>query len=442
MTNISTTATSTLATGRIACALAGVLVMHQLAASWACAQQRKVMIIGMDGMRPSDMLSANTPNIDSLIANGAFSDTALNTWTEENSWDGVSGTNWSSMLTGVQPDRHQHIGNFDGTHLIDDDGTNTTSDSELPTLFGLVKQADTSLETAAINSWSGIGMGQNSILEFSQTVVDHSLSGGSDAGTRDAAVDALLGQGAYVGADPDVMFVHFSGPDGAGHTFGWESTQYDAAMVAADALVGDLVTAVTSRPNHANEEWLFLMSADHGGSGSQHATNDELTRIVPFLVSGDTVANGADIGSPRIVDITATALWHMGIDAIGLDGSIVGIPGLGPPNGVVGDVNQDGVVAGDGSGDIAMDDVSAFINGWQTTGHTGAFERYTHGDVNFDGITDIADWGILNAELPLLGAAIERAFEATRTPEPSSALLAGMLFGLLFTQRRSRCLKK
>ncbi|MGI9427231.1 MAG: alkaline phosphatase family protein [Bythopirellula sp.] len=410
-----------------------------LPASLGLAQQRKVLIIGMDGMRPSDMLAANTPNIDALIANGAFSDQALNTWTPQNAWDGVSGTNWSSMLTGVQPDRHQHVGNFDGTHLIDDDGTNPTPDSELPTLFGLLKQNDPSIETAAINSWSGIGMGANTTLEFSQTVVDHSLSGGSDAGTRDAAVDVLLGQGAYAGADPDVVFVHFSGPDSAGHGFGWESSQYDASMVTADGWVGDLVAAVNSRPNSASEDWLYLMSADHGGSNNQHGTNDVLTRTVPFLISGNTVPNGVDLGAPRIVDITATALGHMGIVAVGLDGSIVGITGPGSPNGIVGDVNQSGEVAGDGSGLWAEDDVTAFVEGWMTTGHSGVFESYTHGDMNFDGVTNIADWAILNAELPDMGAAIMRALSENVVPEPSSGVMITAALAFAFYFRRMPC---
>ena len=37
------------------------------------SQERKVLMIGIDGCRPDALNLANTPNIDSLIDNGAYS---------------------------------------------------------------------------------------------------------------------------------------------------------------------------------------------------------------------------------------------------------------------------------------------------------------------------------------------------------------------------------
>jgi hypothetical protein len=59
------------------------------------------------------------------------------------------------------------------------------------------------------------------------------------------------------------------------------------------------------------------------------------------------------------------------------------------------DINQDGIVAGDGTGPPEFDDITAFILGWGTSGHSTNLERLMHGDINLDGRTSLADWQFL-----------------------------------------------
>jgi hypothetical protein len=117
-----------------------------------------------------------------------------------------------------------------------------------------------------------------------------------------------------------------------------------------------------------------------------------------------------------------TALWHLGIDpfAVGLDGTVRGLA-VAPPNGIVGDINQDGLVAGDGTGAAATDDVTAFVAGWLATGGGSIAQRYSRGDLNFDGQTDLADWGILNRVNPPVAAAAVARLPAV--PEPAALWL-------------------
>ena len=74
-------------------------------------QERKVLLIGLDGVRVDILDQATTPNLDAMIAAGAFSDgtqTAMPT---------VSGPTWSSMLTGVWPEKHGvRSNNFQGNN--------------------------------------------------------------------------------------------------------------------------------------------------------------------------------------------------------------------------------------------------------------------------------------------------------------------------------------
>lgn len=104
------------------------------------------------------------------------------------------------------------------------------------------------------------------------------------------------------------------------------------------------------------------------------------------------------------------------------------------------DINQDGSVSGDGTGPAASDDVTAFVQGWQTrTLVNGVLvadvNTIANGDVNQDGIVNIRDWAELNAANPSVGAAILANLGAV--PEPTSLMLAAAgLAGCLCRRRR------
>lgn len=103
------------------------------------------------------------------------------------------------------------------------------------------------------------------------------------------------------------------------------------------------------------------------------------------------------------------------------------------PNGIVGDVNQDGIV------DVA--DVAALKLGWYATGHATALAQYAHGDLNFDGITNLNDLFILHQALLAAGApAATLAAASANVPEPSAfaAALTAAAAVILLCRGRSR----
>ena len=105
-----------------------------------------------------------------------------------------------------------------------------------------------------------------------------------------------------------------------------------------------------------------------------------------------------------------------------------------PINGVVGDINQNGILAGDGTGDASVDDVTAFLAGWGSTDLLGPFEQYTNGDLNFDGKTSLLDAFLMHEALDAAGITIriDQLIGSTSVPEPSIA--ASLLVGVLLTQ--------
>lgn len=78
------------------------LAVPLLAGLVACGEagDPKVMMIGIDGVRPDILSSAHTPNLDRLAQGGVYTPSA------RTGSPSVSGPGWSSFLTGVWPDKH------------------------------------------------------------------------------------------------------------------------------------------------------------------------------------------------------------------------------------------------------------------------------------------------------------------------------------------------
>ena len=100
------------------------------------------------------------------------------------------------------------------------------------------------------------------------------------------------------------------------------------------------------------------------------------------------------------------------------------------PNGVVGDVNQDGMVD-------ALD-VTALKLGWYTTGHATALAQYAHGDLNFDGITDLKDLYVLHEALLAVGVSEQDLTISDAVPEPSALAVAISAAAVVSLLRRQR----
>lgn len=373
--------------------------------SMAAASQR-VLIIGMDGTGGRYLRDADTPNIDALIAKGAVNYQYLNeaalTPNPPEGY-GASGVNWSTITTGVSAPKHGVVDNsFSGSHF-----------DQYPHFFKYLKQRDPTLFTASIVDWGPI----NEQIVPDQ-YADLKIQNVSDPAVRDAAVN-LLQTG-----DPDAIFLHFDQVDEAGHSIGWGSAPYYTAIQNVDGLVGNIMAALNARPGVASgsENWLVLLTADHGGEGTSHFASQGLINWeVPFVISGKSVPAGTTLPQGTLRDVATTALWHMGVDPFGtqVEGRVRALP-FGPPNGIAGDVNQDGVVAGNGTGPAATDDVTAFVEGWLTSGYTSVPEAFKHGDLNLDRVTDLRDWIILNRLDPAMGHAAQALLAI---PEPISFTL-------------------
>ncbi|KUN33463.1 hypothetical protein AQJ30_33850 [Streptomyces longwoodensis] len=102
--------------------------------------------------------------------------------------------------------------------------------------------------------------------------------------------------------------------DHAGHTYGAASTQYTDAIHTADAQVGRMVAAVQARPTYAAEDWLIMVTADHGHTDAGGHGGSTLAERSTFLIAtGPTLTPGSVRYDVKMPDVAASALAHLGI---------------------------------------------------------------------------------------------------------------------------------
>lgn len=267
---------------------------------------RKLLLIGIDGCRADSLLAADTPHIDSVISNGTYSYEGM----IRDGQATVSGPGWSSMLMGVWADKHTVYSNdFSTNHY-----------AQYPMFFRRLREVWPDVYAASVVHWSPI----NSEIVAG---ADEELYG------TDAQV-GQLGAEALANPDLDVLFLAFDDVDGAGHTYGYGPgiEGYLTAIETTDDYIGLVLAGLYGRPTFYQENWLIILTADHGGIGTSHGGNTLEERTIFLIVSGPDSRKGMLTPAPDLVDTAATALtfltggldcaWDMDGKAVGLDATL------------------------------------------------------------------------------------------------------------------------
>ena len=264
------------------------------------AQSKHVLIIGLDGVRTDCLKQAHTPSIDGLVAQGAVS------------WDAFaggafaasdpthqatsSGPGWTSILTGVWVDQHGVSDNgFGGNDLVNH-----------PHLFAHVRAAQPAAYLSSIVHWDPIN---DQLLAPFPGLADFTQELNSDKSVSTAAASHLGS------ADPDVLFLHFDDCDGVGHGSGFNPTNpaYIDVIEQTDEYIGDVLAAVEARPGYASEEWLVLVTTDHGGNLTSHGGHAPGERAIWIVAQGPGVAAGTYSPGPGHTAVARTSLHHLGV---------------------------------------------------------------------------------------------------------------------------------
>jgi hypothetical protein len=225
---------------------------------------QRILIIGIDGCRADVAELASTPFLDELKANGLYSPDALNDDIT------VSGPGWSAILCGVWSDKHLVTGNNFANNNY----------AQYPTFFQRIETFDSSMNTVSVCHWSPIN---NSIV---MDDADITTNVSSDLSVSTEAIAH------FDNYDPHAIFLHFDDVDHAGHAYGYAADvpEYAASIEIVDSLIGTVKKALELRPNFAEENWITIVTSDHGGKNFGHGGNSLEEENVMFIVSGNAIA--------------------------------------------------------------------------------------------------------------------------------------------------------
>jgi arylsulfatase A-like enzyme len=242
-----------------------------------------VVLISVDGLRP-DVLFPHAPNIRRMQSEGT---SAVSARTISKSSTLAS---HASMVSGVDFPRHGLAFNAyrpDRGHI------------QFPTIFSAAQ-----------------GAGLSTALFVGKRKLRHLLNPDTEShfevgGVYCSRVNKLAIP--YIeAAEPGIVFLHFSDPDGAGHLHGWMSPEYLAAVGRADRCVGHVRRALARRGG--GERTLVILTADHGGHDHDHATPILPDTHIPWIAWGGPV--NRQVRVQRLVyntDTAASILYALGL---------------------------------------------------------------------------------------------------------------------------------
>lgn len=249
-----------------------------------------VIVVSIDGLRPDAISKFGAINLQRLMREGSFT---LEATTITPSKTLPSHT---SMLTGEGPDRHHVLWNNVATAKRDE--------IELPNIFSVARAHGYS--TAAFFSKAKFEPLQRpGTLDYSQA--PGGLFGRWSSSRTMADVARHLAS-----APPNLLFVHLTDPDAAGHRAGWMSAEYGTAVRKADDAVGRLI--VLADRAYGAGRYSLIVTADHGGHDYNHGSEDPRDVTIPWIAWGLGVRPGSLSASVvRTMDTASTVVWLLGL---------------------------------------------------------------------------------------------------------------------------------
>lgn len=271
--------------------------------------QQKTLVIGIDGVRWDQLRLADTPNIQRILDGG---DTAPSYTFAPASGSGsfpmagtVSGPSWSSILTGVWPDKHGVTDNtFAGKDYL-----------AYPDFLTRAERSRPELTTLAAADWQPIAMdgGGGPIITDEIDFRYGSGVGGAAYLTEDAREADLVARTIFE-SRTDISFIYMGAPD---ENTGGDVTgpAYRSALEATDRNVGAMLRAIEESPSFAEEDWRVVLVNDHGlTDGGGHGSGTSLPERTVYTSFFDPKAqSGTARFDLKPVDIAPTVLDRAGV---------------------------------------------------------------------------------------------------------------------------------
>lgn len=243
------------------------LVYLLIVAATVNAQSRKTVFVIVDGI-PADVIEKlHTPVIDAIAKKGGFTKAMVGG--EKGGYSQtptISAVGYNTILTGVWANKH---------NVWDNDIAEP--DYHYKTIFRLLKEQDSSKTTAIFSSWldNRTKLVGDRLAATGNIPVDYHVDGleldtlhfphDADDSFMEAIDRTIADSAAAVikNAAPDLSWVYLEYTDDMGHRHG-DSPQFYRAVESMDKKLGLIWDAVTYRQKQFGEDWLVIVTTDHG----------------------------------------------------------------------------------------------------------------------------------------------------------------------------------
>ena len=244
----------------------------------------KVLYLIVDGARGFSVRDANAPNINAMTNNAIYS------WYSVSDSLSNDGNGWTDLLTGVTKAKHKVIDNsFANSNLV-----------QYPTIFKRIKDARPDLRLAAFSS---------------STVFNSKLTANTDV-NQVMATDADVTAGVIGELNNDAASLvvgEFSSVNNAGLASGYDNSfpAYKSAILQFDQYLGQMMAALKARKNYAKENWLVVITSNHGGPATIPAAQNDGTIFSYAPVNTFTILYNASYNT-KLIDKPFTGTKYTG----------------------------------------------------------------------------------------------------------------------------------
>lgn len=289
-----------------------------LLAGAASAQTRKAVFIIVDGV-PADMVERlHTPAIDEIAARGAYA--RAYTGGEVGGYSQtptISAIGYTNLLTATWMNKHNVDGNSD-----------LKPNYNYWTIFRIAKEQPKEFRTALYSSWTdnrtvllGEGKPETGHLKIDFVCDGYELDTvrfpKREKELQIFDIDEHVAREAARGIAndaPDLSWVYLWYTDDAGH-FEGNGAFFDEYTLKADRQIGEIWEAVRYREEHFDEEWMVVVTTDHGRTENGYGHGGQSARERTTWVATNRPVN-SHFHSPglAITDIAPSICRFMGFD--------------------------------------------------------------------------------------------------------------------------------
>jgi predicted AlkP superfamily pyrophosphatase or phosphodiesterase len=270
----------------------GMLLLTSLTIS---AKPKRVIMIALDGISVEGYQKANTPNLDALMAEGAFS------LTTRVAMPSVTLPNWTSHLTGSGPEQHGVVNNGWKIDKFVLPAVETDTDGYYPSVFTILKEEMSEIKTAFYYNWINLFYPYNkkyfdevSYLEKDEYIPNYQKAINFIVRNQDK---------------PTVVFLYSVHTDHAGHRHKWMSPEYIHSIEEADVQIGKFINEMKEKGLYKDTHFMFL--SDHGGINNGHGGVTTNEMIVPWGITGPKIKKGFKIEEPNNTVNTASVILRL-----------------------------------------------------------------------------------------------------------------------------------